>query len=67
MPIGSKHIESGLLVRDGQSLYLRRDEGGHWRLEAPAKATKMIGQRVSIEGERDGFDLLFVKRISLTR
>jgi hypothetical protein len=66
MPKGTVHIESGLLVEDGPAFYLRRDDGGHWRLDAlPRKASKWLGRRVMIEGERDGFDLLAVRRVEL--
>jgi hypothetical protein len=64
MPKGTLHNETGLLVTQGPALYLRRDEGGHWRLDAvPMKARKWLGRRVTVEGERDGFDLLAVRRI----
>lgn len=66
MPRGTIHNERGLLVVRGPALYLRTDEGGHWRLDsAPMKAWKWIGRRVYVEGERDGFDLLAVRRIEL--
>ena len=63
MPKGTRHVITGMLVRDGHNLYIRTDEGGHWRLDAPAKADRLIGQRVEVEGVRDGFDLLVVKKI----
>jgi hypothetical protein len=66
MPKGTIHKEHGLLVIQGPVLYLRTDEGGHWRLDSvPMKARKWIGRRVHVEGERDGFDLLAVRRIAL--
>jgi hypothetical protein len=66
MPRGTLHIEHGLLVQQGPAMCLRRDEGGHWRLDAvPARARKWLGRRVIIEGERDGFDLLAVRQIKL--
>lgn len=66
MPRGTIHNETGLLVTQGHTLYLRRDDGGHWRLDAvPMKARRWLGMRVTVEGERDGFDLLAVRRIDL--
>lgn len=66
MPKGTTHKEQGLLVEDRYCLWLRRDEGGHWRLDSvPAKARKWVGRRVYVEGERDGFDILAVRKIDL--
>lgn len=66
MPRGTTHIETGLLLKDGHAWYLRRDDGGHWRLDAVnSKARRLIGCRVVIEGERDGFDLLAIRKIDL--
>ena len=66
MPRGTIHNETGLLVTQGPFLYLRIDDGGHWRLDAvPTKAWRWLGRRVAVEGERDGFDLLAVRRIEL--
>ena len=48
MPRGTHHVETGLLLCDGPGLVLQRDDGGHWRLDAPGRA---------------GFDLLDVVRI----
>jgi hypothetical protein len=63
MPIGSKHDETGLLLREGQFLILQRDVGGRWRLSADLGTERMLGQRVRIQGIRSGFDLLDVTRI----
>lgn len=66
MPKGTLYRESGILVARGLALYLRTDEGGHWRLDgAPGKAHKWLGRRVIVEGERDGFDLLAIRSIGL--
>lgn len=64
MPIGSHHDETGILVRDGELLYLQRDAGGHWQIDAPDKATNLIGHRVRIVGVRTGFDRLSAKQIT---
>lgn len=63
MPRGSRHCETGLLLRGDLGLVLRLDGGGEWQLEAPGKAERYIGQRVRIEGIRDGFDLLAVTKL----
>jgi hypothetical protein len=64
MPIGSKHDETGRLLRERGWLILQRDDGGRWRLDADPRAERMLGQRVRIEGIRSGFDLLDVRRIT---
>ena len=63
MPRGTHHDETGLLLREGQFLVLQRDDGGRWRLEAGARADALLGRRVRVEGTRNGFDLLDVRRI----
>lgn len=63
MPLGSRHDECGLLLREGHWLILKRDDGGRWRLDASRKAERLLGRRVRIEGVRSGFDLLDVKRV----
>jgi hypothetical protein len=66
MPRGTIHTETGLLVDKGHALYLYRDEGGQWRLDAISNKTRQwVGRRVSIEGERDGFDILAIRKIDL--
>ena len=66
MPLGSNHDETGLLLREGRWLILRRDDGGRWRL-AVEDVEPMLGRRVRIEGVRSGFDVLEVRWISLAR
>ena len=63
MSIGSRHRESGLLLHSGSGLILRRDDGGRWRIDAPRMAGRLVGQRVTLEAIRSGFDLLDVKAI----
>lgn len=66
MPKGTLYRETGLLVAQGPALYLRLDDGGHWRLDSvPIRARKWVGRRVDVVGERDGFDLLAVTSIQL--
>jgi hypothetical protein len=61
--VGSHIEESGLLLQGGSGLILRRDDGGQWRLDAPRKASRLIGRRVTIKAKRSGFDLLDVDMI----
>jgi hypothetical protein len=63
MPRGSRHWETGLLLRGDLGLVLRLDGGGEWQLDAPGRAQRYIGQRVQIEGTRDGFNLLAVTKL----
>lgn len=55
--------ETGLLLRSGDWLVLRRDDGGEWRLEASPHAERLVGQRVRLIGTRTGFDILNVETI----
>lgn len=64
MPLGTPHTVEGILFRNGRGdLCLRCDDGGEWRLDAPAMARKLVGSRVTIVGTRDAFDLLAVSSI----
>jgi Protein of unknown function (DUF5818) len=65
LPLGSYIQESGLLLQGGSGLILQRDGGGRWRLDAPRKAERLIGRRVTIQGKRSGFDLLDVHEVYL--
>ncbi len=53
---------TGLLVVEGNDLILRCDEGGYWRLDADNY--RHVGKRVSVDGQRAGFDLLDVTSIT---
>lgn len=55
--------ETGLLLRDDNELLLARDAGGTWRLDAPRRASALVGQRVRIKGQRIDFDRLSVSAI----
>lgn len=65
MPLGSEHVEDGLLLREGGWIVLRRDDGGRWRLDLARRHEELLGRRVRVEGVRSGFDLLDVRRIGL--
>lgn len=64
MSIGSHHDEFGLLVRDNDLLYLQRDAGGHWEIDAPSKTWDLLGRRVRVIGVRTGFDRLTAKQVT---
>lgn len=63
MPLGTTHVEEGLLQLDKDRLMLRLDGGGRWRLSADATAYPLAGGRVRINGVRIGFDLLDVRNV----
>ncbi|MGS1018109.1 DUF5818 domain-containing protein [Allosphingosinicella humi] len=63
MPLGSHHAVVGILQEIGGCLVLRRDDGGRWRIDASRPLRKYIGKRVSVQGERSGFDWLVVRSI----
>jgi Protein of unknown function (DUF5818) len=63
MPLGTRHELIGVLLEHQGGLVLDVDDGGTWRLDAGRGARRLLGQRVRVEGIRDGFDLLAVKRI----
>ncbi len=65
MPRGTRHVETGILRPSQHGLYaLEMDGGGVWQLDVGWwKARRLIGQRVTVEGTRGGFDLLDVDDI----
>ena len=59
-------METGILRPSRYGLYaLEMDGGGVWQLDVGWgwKARKLVGQRVTVEGTRAGFNLLDVTRI----
>ncbi len=65
MPKGQRFTETGLLLRDQFGFVLRVDDGGEWRLEPPlfSRIGRFLGLRVTVVGDRWGFDQLHVRRI----
>lgn len=55
---------TGLLLFGGPNFVLSMPGGGEWRLELTRSPKKWLGQRVTIKGTRDGFDLIAVTRIA---
>jgi hypothetical protein len=64
VPLGSHHLEEGLLLRERSTLILQRNDGGRWRLDADAGAEELLGQRVRVSGVRSDFDVLTVNQIA---
>ena len=56
MSIGSHHRLAGLLMTSARGLVLSLADGGIWALDADANARQFLGQRVTVEGVRSGFD-----------
>ena len=63
MPRGSRHVLTGTLHYAWRGFELHMDDGGIWALDAPRRSGKLLGQRVTVEGTRAGFDLLDVDKI----
>jgi hypothetical protein len=63
MPLGTSHIEEGLLQFEKDRLVLRLDGGGCWRLSADLAAYELVGRRVRVYGLRIGFDLLDLRNV----
>lgn len=65
MPKGARHIETGILRPGRWGYSLEMDGGGIWELDVTSSPRKLLGQRVTVEGTRAGFNLLDVNRICL--
>ena len=63
MPRGTRYRLTGRLMRSSQGLVLEMDDGGCWTLDIGRRAHALLGQRVTIEGTRSGFNLIDVERI----
>lgn len=58
---GARYRLEGLLLDSRRGPVLQMDDGGVWALETDADASTMLGQRVTVEGVRSGFDRLDVE------
>jgi hypothetical protein len=56
--IGTRIDETGALLRDGDTFYLRRDQGGRYALELHCSPGALVGQRVRLQGTIVGPDLV---------
>jgi Protein of unknown function (DUF5818) len=63
MPRGTRHIETGILRPGRWGYSLEMDGGGIWEMDVTRSPRKMLGQRVTVEGTRAGFNLLNVRRV----
>jgi hypothetical protein len=57
---GTRYRLEGLLLDSRRGPVLQMDDGGVWALDTDADVRLMLGQRVTIEGVRSGFDRLDV-------
>ncbi len=67
MPMGSRHRVTGRLMQSRRGLVLEADDGGVYALDVDRPATWLLGQRVTVEGTRSGFDRLDVEWIGPVR
>lgn len=65
MQIGQKIEETGLLLREGGSFYLRRDAGGRFTLDLRRTPVDEVEKRVLLIGTYVGTDLVDVDGVSL--
>ncbi|MBB4642646.1 DUF5818 domain-containing protein [Rhizorhapis suberifaciens] len=63
MPRGTRHTITGRLGQSARGYVLRVDDGGVWTLDPDRTLHRWLGKRVTVEGERIGFDILSVERI----
>lgn len=65
MPRGTRHVLTGTLHLARRGFELHMDGGGVWALDVPSwcRARRLLGQRVTVEGTRSGFDLLDIHRM----
>ncbi|RYG89854.1 MAG: hypothetical protein EON59_01005 [Alphaproteobacteria bacterium] len=65
MPMGTRHRLTGRLMQEPRGLVLELEGGGVYALDVGRSAHKLLGHRVTVDGERSGFDRLDVTRIGL--
>lgn len=69
MPLGTRHIIHGVIERGAWGFILRPDDGGVWELEhgfcMGFRLRATCSQPAWVEGERVGFNALFVRRLEL--
>jgi len=63
MPRGTRHVVTGILRPGKWGYSLEMEGGGVWQLDIAGSAHRYLGQRVTVEGVRSGFDLIDVERI----
>lgn len=60
MPMGTRHRVTGRLSSSERGLLLQMDDGGVYALDADTATHVLVGQRVTVEGTRSGFDRIDV-------
>ncbi len=65
MQVGQRVDETGLLLRDGSSFYLRRDVGGRFALDLRRTPIDEAEKRVRLIGTYVGDDLVDVDGVAL--
>ncbi len=55
--------ETGLLVDSAQGPQLKLPCGGNWQIEPSRTVNRLIGERVTLEGTRSGFNDIACQRI----
>lgn len=65
MPMGTRHTVTGELRWDDRNCIHRLEVGGgaFWFVDISGRTRHLIGQRVTVEGTRSGFNVLDVDRI----
>lgn len=63
MPMGTRHRLTGLLMESARGPLLHMDDGGIYALDLDRSAMALLGQRVTVEGVRSGFDRIDVEWI----
>lgn len=64
MPQGVEVVETGRLMIDAGRTVLLRDDGGEWGLFFERDLVDLVGQRVTVRGNRYGFGMLHVTAIA---
>ena len=65
--MGSRHRVTGRLMQSRRGLVLEVEDGGVYALDMDRPATELLGQWVTVEGTRSGFDRLDVEWIGPAR
>lgn len=63
MPVNQSVRETGLLVDSAQGPLLKVSGGGKWQIEPSRIVNRLIGERVTVEGTRSGFNDIACQRI----
>lgn len=63
MSLGNRRRLPGMLLNSARGPVLQMDDGGVYALDLDQSAQALVGQRVTIEGVRSGFDRIDVEWI----